>query len=114
MDPADAAKQFEDFCQDAGIKLEDGCPTTNNARATWHDFQVKAGAVLREIAEEYGEEQDYDDIASMLDYPGQGTKEKLRQMLFLRQYKSVLPDEAYSREHAFIPDVLRETTLDEF
>jgi hypothetical protein len=111
MKPWQAADIFKDLCQRADV-LVDGEPATpNNGRATWHDMHARAGAVLREIAEDYGSEQ-YDDSEAANRYQGVDTKEEMRQMLYLEKLKSVLPSEAYSEEFVFVEDVKNQTQLD--
>ena len=105
-----AADIFSNLCDRAGVYVDGNVPTPNNGRATWHDVQTEAEAVLMEM--EYTDEQAYEDDASALRYQGEDTKEDVRRMLFKQKFKKVLPDQALSDTRVFADK--EQYSIDEF
>lgn len=114
MSQSDAADLFTELCEKAEVTVEDETPTPNNGRATWHDLNARAGAVLEEIAKEYGTLQEYDDVDSMIGYQGLETRDEMRQMLFIQTLEEYLPDEAFSENLVFLNDAQGQYALDQF
>ncbi len=108
------AYRFKKLCKDAGVKVDGKCPTPNNGRSTWHEFQADAGVLLYEITEQYSSLQDYTDVDSAMGYQSEKPKEHLRQVLFLKRLESVLPPEAYNSDIGYLSGVKSQYDLDEF
>lgn len=114
MEPRKAAKRFKTLCQSEDVLIDDDPATPNNGRATWHDFHAQAHVFLKEAAEEYSEEQGYEDTEAPLRYQGKQTKEQVRQMLFLDKFKRVLPENAYKEDLDFLRDLREIYGLDKW
>lgn len=116
MDAAKAAGVFRDLAEKADVRLEnDDLPSPNNGRATWHDINSMAEALLMEM--DYVEDQDYEDKESPLNYQGPETKQAVRRFLFKRRFFTELPDEATADGSVVAPNLEAQyklTDLNEF
>lgn len=104
MKPKKAADRFGALCEKAGVSIDGETPTPSNGRAVWHDFNARAEALLKEMTE-YKQDQDLVDAEAARRYHDEDTKEKMRQMLYLKRFKQLLPETAYSEDFVFLRDV---------
>lgn len=105
-----AADQFRKLCSSADVLIDDEPATPNNGRAVWHNINAEAEAFLQEL--EYLDMQDLEDNLASRRYHDPSTKEETRQMLYLKRFKSILPDEARSDDFVFLRDAKQQYDLD--
>lgn len=77
----------------------------------WNSFHTRAGAVQREITDEYKHLQGSDDTEAATGYHSEELREELRQWFF-KKCRSVAPEEVFKSESILETDLAEQALID--
>ena len=112
MKPEKAGRKFKELAERADVIVDGEYVTPNNGRSTWNELHARAGAVQMEIVDEYKHLQGSDDTEAATGYHTEEFREELRQWLFRKKCRSIVPEEVFESESIFETDLAEQAPID--